>query len=273
MFTNPVFGSEDGSDWAGLQPMTVARVGTNSANPCALGAYSTDQGNTWTPFPACASGLTSSAWTAGSIAVSADGKRFVWSPGNGLGLEAQYSTDYGTTWISPAGLPVNLVVIADKQNPAYFYATDGGGGVYVSNDGNQSYTKAATVAGANGALIVNYAKAGDVWMGGNKLYHSTDFGKTWTPVGPASLDYVNLLALGMPARNAAYQAIYINGKVNGTQGIFRSTDGGNTWLRVNDDQHQYGGNITVMTADPRVFGRYYLGTNGRGIIYGDSGGR
>jgi len=53
------------------------------------------------------------------------------------------------------------------------------------------------------------------------------------------------------------------------KGTFRSTDSGGTFVRVNDDQDQYGGNITVMTADPQIFGRYYLGTNGRGIIYAD----
>jgi hypothetical protein len=37
---------------------------------------------------------------------------------------------------------------------------------------------------------------------------------------------------------------------------------------VNDDQHQYGW-ISVISGDPRVFGRVYFGANGRGIIYGD----
>jgi hypothetical protein len=274
MFTNPVLGTEDGSDWAGLKPLTVARVGTNSsgtsqASPCPLGAYSTDQGTTWTPFTNCPTGLGVYSYTAGSIAVGADGLTFVWSPANGLGIASQYSNDMGNTWNLPANLPSNLVVVADKQNASYFYATDGNGSVYVSNDGSKTYAKTATVSGANNALVVNYAKAGDLWLGGNKLYHSGDFGKTWTTVGPSSLSYVNQLALGMPAPGAAYQAIYIWGNVNGITGAYRSTNQGASLLRVNDDEHQYGGNISVMTADPRAYGRYYLGTNGRGIIYGD----
>ncbi len=265
MFTNPVFTTENGSDWAGLKPLTVARVGTNSSSPCQLGACSTDQGNSWIPFPTCAAGLTSNSGSAGSIAVSADGARFAWSPGNSLA--SQYSLDYGTTWLAPAGLPVGLTVVADKRNPQFFYAGDGGGKVYVSSNGGVSFTNTATVTGANAALVANYASAGDLWMGGGKLYHSKDFGKTWTAVGPPALSQVNQLALGMPPPNAQCQTIYINGTIAGTQGIYRSTDGGNKFVRVNDDRHQYGGNISVMTADPRVFGRYYLGTNGRGIIY------
>ncbi|HEX4807309.1 MAG TPA: hypothetical protein VH325_00135 [Bryobacteraceae bacterium] len=267
MFTNPVFTTENGSDWAGLSPLVVARVGTNSSTPCQLGAYSSDQGNTWTPFPNCANGLTPNSGSAGNVAVSADGKRFVWSPGNGL--VSQYSTDFGATWNAPTGLTAGLAVIADKQNPLYFYATDGKGAVYVSADGGQTYQQTATVSGANTAFVANYAAAGDLWLGGSNLHHSVDFGKTWVTVGPSSLTAVTLLALGMPHTNSPYQAIYVFGTFDGVTGVFRSTDKGASFIRVNDDEHQYGGNISVMTADPRVYGRYYLGTNGRGIIYGD----
>jgi hypothetical protein len=58
------------------------------------------------------------------------------------------------------------------------------------------------------------------------------------------------------------------GKVAAQMGIFRSDDSGLTWLRLNDDDHQFGW-ITRLTGDPRVFGRVYLATSGRGIIYGE----
>ncbi|HEU4710154.1 MAG TPA: hypothetical protein VFS76_01250 [Pyrinomonadaceae bacterium] len=60
-------------------------------------------------------------------------------------------------------------------------------------------------------------------------------------------------------------------KVAGVRGIFRSTDAGQTWVRIVDDQHQWGrAGETALTGDPRIFGRVYVGTNGRGIIYGDA---
>ena len=41
-----------------------------------------------------------------------------------------------------------------------------------------------------------------------------------------------------------------------------------TWLRINDDQHQWG-LVLHITGDPRKFGRVYVGTHGRGTFYGD----
>jgi hypothetical protein len=38
---------------------------------------------------------------------------------------------------------------------------------------------------------------------------------------------------------------------------------------VNDDQHQYAWTGAAITGDPRVPGRVYVTTNGRGIVYGE----
>jgi xyloglucan-specific exo-beta-1,4-glucanase len=57
--------------------------------------------------------------------------------------------------------------------------------------------------------------------------------------------------------------------VRGVRGIFRSDDKGRTWTRVNDDDHQYAWTGAAITGDPRVYGRVYVATNGRGVIVGD----
>jgi hypothetical protein len=49
--------------------------------------------------------------------------------------------------------------------------------------------------------------------------------------------------------------------------IFRSDNQGQDWTRINDDQHQFGW-IHSLIGDPRVFGRVYVGTEGRGVQYG-----
>ena len=85
---------------------------------------------------------------------------------------------------------------------------------------------------------------------------------------------VATLGFGQAAPGARYPAIYLAGLVGGVQGIFRSTDGGASWVA---DQHRraaVGWIGQTITGDPRVFGRVYLGTNGRGILCGDpAGGR
>ena len=40
------------------------------------------------------------------------------------------------------------------------------------------------------------------------------------------------------------------------------------WVRINDDQHQWG-LLLHITGDPRLYGRVYVGTHGRGIVHGD----
>jgi photosystem II stability/assembly factor-like uncharacterized protein len=63
-------------------------------------------------------------------------------------------------------------------------------------------------------------------------------------------------------------ALYLAGQVGGLAAIYRSDDNGESWLRIDEDAHRFGW-ISVITGDPRIHGRVYLGTNGRGVLYGD----
>ena len=56
--------------------------------------------------------------------------------------------------------------------------------------------------------------------------------------------------------------------VGGLKEIYRSDDGAATWTQINDASHQYS-TSNVIIGDPRIYGRVYIGNNGRGIIYGD----
>ncbi|MGD0200726.1 MAG: xyloglucanase, partial [Bryobacteraceae bacterium] len=89
---------------------------------------------------------------------------------------------------------------------------------------------------------------------------------SFTKVG--TVDDAPLIGFGMSAPGASYPAVYVIGTVSGVYGIFRSDDAGASWTRINDDAHQYGF-LGTITGDPRIYGRVYVGTQGRGIVYGD----
>ena len=76
-------------------------------------------------------------------------------------------------------------------------------------------------------------------------------------------------SFGKAAPGKDYPAIFtLNRGGIPAGGIFRSDDEGATWVRVNDAQHQWG-RCDCLSGDPRIYGRVYVGTFGRGAVYGD----
>jgi photosystem II stability/assembly factor-like uncharacterized protein len=267
MMSNPIFGQTTGLDFAQNQPLIIARVGSNGSSQD--GAYSTDGGLTWTPFASLPAGVTSGS---GSVAVSADGAIFAWQPGDS-GSTVSYSSDHGTTWTASAGAAPQqanqsqVIVLSDRINAKKFYVYDPvGGDLYVSTNGAQTFSAVSALT-TYSTLNVSPAAEGDLWFSsGAGLSHSTDSGATFRAL-PA-VQSADTVGFGKARASATYPTIFLYGQVTGVQGIFRSTDEGISWLRVNDDQHLYGF-IFKVTGDPRIFGRVYLGANGRGVLYGD----
>ena len=80
---------------------------------------------------------------------------------------------------------------------------------------------------------------------------------------------------GKAMGGSSYPTVFIWGTVGtGKRGIYRSTDAGANWVRVNDDAHQFGGpgNGEFIAGDMNTEGRVYMGTVGRGLIYGTPAG-
>jgi hypothetical protein len=162
-----------------------------------------------------------------------------------------------------------MEVVSDKVDPMRCYGYDGATGtVFVSKNGGASFASAASGLPTGGrGLHAVFGLAGDVWLiAGDQLYHSTDSGVTFAKTPGIDADYS--VGFGMAAPGAAYPAVYMAGKIGGEAGVFRSDDAGATWVRVTDDTHQYGW-IGPVTGDPRIYGRVYFGTGGRGVICGD----
>ena len=94
--------------------------------------------------------------------------------------------------------------------------------------------------------------------------HSTDGGTTWTAA--AGIGYTEAVGYGIGPKNSG-TALYAFGIVDGTSGVFESSDEGASWTRVNDDAHEYGGlaNGEFVMGDMNTYGVVYMSTAGRGI--------
>jgi len=270
MFTGPNYGSTTSIDYAETSPATMVRAGNidRTANPNVnRAAFSTDGGANWFQANAEPGGVTG----GGTIAAAADGSRFVWSPEGGT---PSYSVGFGNQWSTAAGLPQGAVVESDRVNALTFYGYSAGN-FYVSKDGGVTFT--ASAATGLPASSVRFkavpGRQGDIWLAGGTagnygLWRSTNTGATFTKI--SGVDEADTIGFGKAATGASYQTLYSSAKIGGVRGIFRSTDVGQSWVRINDDQHQWAWTGATITGDPRVYGRVYVGTNGRGVIYGDT---
>ena len=264
--TAPFMGSVTGTDVAEKAPATMARVGAGDAGSSHL-SVSTTSGSSWWAGQEPA-GVTG----GGTVAVGADGSRIVWSP-DGAGVHT--SSTLGSSWTRSTGPAAGARVEADRVDPQKFYAFSAGT-FWTSTDGGTTFT-ASAATGLPTAGNVRFAavpgRAGDVWLTGGSttgaygMWHSTDSGATFTRI--AAVDQGDAIGFGKAAPGASYPAIYTSSKIGGVRGIFRSTDAGASWVRLNDDQHQWGWTGSVVIGDPDVYGRVYVGTNGRGVIVGN----
>lgn len=256
-----------GIDFAESNPNIIVRLFTDYN----YGAYSLNGGTTWTDF------VTNSLPAlngSGSIAVSADGSRFVWIPSTTVSASriAYYSTNNGANWTASTGGPTgNRVPISDRVNSSKFYIYSSTR-MYVSTDGAATFAQSGTLASGGGTPCAVFGHEGDLWVPLNSggLTHSINSGASFTTV--SGVQQATYVSVGKAATGQSYPAVFIVGRANGdgSLGIYRSDNGGVSWLRINDSQHQFGlGSIHDFCADPRVFGRVYFGTEGRGIIYGD----
>ena len=112
-------------------------------------------------------------------------------------------------------------------------------------------------------------RAGELWFNlGGMLYHSVDAGQSFR-LATGKDTRIEQFGLGHPARDGIHPALYATGAIGGLRGVWRTDDGGARWVRINDDQHQWGLRFRAISGDPRRYGRVYIATDGRGLLYGD----
>jgi xyloglucan-specific exo-beta-1,4-glucanase len=251
----PKMGTTTGLGYASLNPKVVLRAGGSMY-------YSMDSARTWSQCTMKGSN--------GHVAVSANGMVFLHTPDNSSTVYR--SVDNGASWVAVAGLNVtNIEPVADPINPDKFYAYNSSTGkMMVSTDGGRNFAAGGTVgSGGMTKIRATPGKEGHLWVAlSGGLSRSVNSGTSFSAVsGVTSCEAVGI---GKADPTTTYPAIYIWGTVSGIQGLYRSTDQGASWVRINDDDHEYGGpgNGRFVTGDMNEYGRVYMSTVGRGIIMG-----
>lgn len=269
----PRYANSQSIDYAGRRPTLIVRSGYLRApfGPAVRAAWSGDDGRHWQAFasePPEGDG-------AGSIALLADGSVVLWAPRHAR--HVYLTRDFGRHWQVAAGLPGGVGVLGDRLDPRRCYAFDATtGALFASRDGGASF---AAIAGALGAMAKGHDHvqlqaspdaAGVLYLAARDLplVRGGDSGHVQQVL--PGLAGVDAFGFGKPAPGHRRSALFVAGRSGPQQGIYRSLDGGRHWRRINDDAHRYG-RITHVAGDPRVFGRVYLATSGRGIVYGEPG--
>jgi hypothetical protein len=259
-YSNPMYsppmGTTTGLAVADASTSTVVRVG-------AAMYTSANGGTNWSQV--------AMNGTKGQVALSASGAVLLHSPENSA--ITYRSVNMGASWSAVNGLSAsNARPLADPVNTSKFYVHNPiDGSFMISTDSGATFWKFSTLAGDGGALIrAAPGREGDIWvpMNGGGLLRTTSSG--WQFSAIPNVSYCAAVGFGKAAPGASYPTVFIWGTVGGVRGLFRSTDTGQTWTRVNDNAHQYGGpaNGGFVVGDMNTFGVVYMSTPGRGIVVG-----
>lgn len=237
--------------------------------------------------------------TSGWVAISADGETILWALGHTISAtRLVYTKDRGGSWGKSSVYDINqnlitdteipIKVMADRVNSNIFYGFGKkleGATFYISTDKGVSFNQipspvgfpSVTLSGIDSEMPyeirVESGREGVIWMAMQEygLWSITYDKNTNSLLGKqvsAKGDFIKRMGFGKSPLGSEIKMIYCSGIVKGEYGFWRSQDGGVTWKRINDDAHQYG-DIRSITGDARIFGRIYVGTGTRGVLYGD----
>lgn len=271
MYSNPA-ATPTSMDFEQNTPTTVVRVTDGSGGASPIGVISTDGGLTWSAFASFPAGSKG----GGQIAIAPDGTSMVWATEDTSSV--WHSSDGGSTWAASTGISPQAQVVSDRVKAGVYYGFSNGT-LTMSIDSGATFTTLQTgiPSGSYGTAPVLVAVPdvqGDLWLTGGdeygNLYSNTGSSASPQLTAVSGIQWSYRIGYGKAATGSSKLTLYLDGTIGGAWGFYRSTDGGSTWLQINDTAHQWAGS-TVICGDMRTFGTVYLGTGGgRGIIWGTS---
>ncbi len=237
---------------------------------------------------------TNSGW----VAISADAKTLVWCIGERYRLPIDavvYTEDLGQTWHQSKiyddrnslieDRTHTMKVISDRMDPELFYGFGDNSAMYVSMDRARTFRQIFVpedfpkleLGGMDGLMPAEIraesGKSRVVWI-------STGEKGLWKLCYPKESEYVEFnriskegdkifrQGMGKPAGMHSCNTLYVSGIIEGEYGFYRSTNEGKSWKRINNEKQMFG-DIRSIVGDPREFGRFYIATGSRGILWGE----
>jgi photosystem II stability/assembly factor-like uncharacterized protein len=200
---------------------------------------------------------------------------------SGSGSGVYKSEDVGLTWqLAATGLPNEdvLALAISRDVPPTLYAAIGRD-VFASIDGAQSWTHRGDSGIFSGFYRQLYITSGDsnvlfmvIRPGG--LIRSNDGGYTWLPVGeglPGDDHEVYVLSLAIDPTDADVVYAGTGAWVGGGHGVYKSTDGGETFAPANRGMLDY--RISALAVDPGQPETLYAGGDSGELFKSTDGGQ
>ncbi|HEY8293544.1 MAG TPA: hypothetical protein VIG44_13720, partial [Thermomicrobiales bacterium] len=162
-----------------------------------------------------------------------------------------------------------VAVSGDVSDPMTFYHGACAGGVWKTNDGGTTWHNVSDgffTTAAVGAIAVSesdpnviYAGTGEATIRGNVshgdgVYKSTDGGTTWRNMGLAATRHIGKIRIHPKNPEIVYVAAFGHAwGTNPERGVYRSTNGGETWELVLHKSDRAGSHdITMDPRNPRI---------------------
>src|SRR5215213_1633616 len=165
-----------------------------------------------------------------------------------VALDSTITKAYRWRSVGPDKGGRSLAISGVKGQPkvGYFGAT--GGGLWKTLDGGETWapiTDGLITSASVGAVAVSETDPNIIFMGmgescirgnimpGDGVYKSTDAGKTWKHVGFKNSDAISRIRIHPTNPNIVFVANFGKyGAPSEERGVFKSTDGGETWRKV-----------------------------------------
>src|SRR5215213_4971022 len=138
-------------------------------------------------------------------------------------------------------------VAVDPKNPSVWYVAAAAGNLWKTENRGNTWTPVFEQYGSYslGAVTVDPRDSNVVWLGtgennnqrsvsfGDGIYKSTDAGKTWMRMGLESSEHIQNILVDPRNSNVVYvSAIGPLWSSGGDRGLYKTSDGGQTWKAV-----------------------------------------